>query len=99
MVEKPTLAEISEMPFPASMLAMREHYDSNWGKYREEGDLVTYEVTVRYSRTENDWRTYTIEAASKQEAERLAEDEFDNDKSVESDAEMGDIEVEEQSSC
>lgn len=38
--EKPSLAEIAAMPFPASLNAMRQHYNPDWGKPDRAGYCV-----------------------------------------------------------
>ena len=95
MSEKPTLHEIAAMPFPASMLAMRKYYNSAWGKFYEEGEVEarTFKVRVAYSWRESDERTYTIKAGSEEQAERIAEDMFDKDRTVEDGADVDHVEV------
>lgn len=74
---KPTLHEIAAMPFPASVSAMRQHYDPAWGTDPPEGETRLYTVQVSYSYTGDDvWET-EIEASSAEEAEKLAEEAFD----------------------
>lgn len=101
MSEKPTLQDIAAMPFPASLHAMREHYNPNWGMPLPEddgdGDLRTYSVRIEYSFTEYDSRTYTVQARSKEGAEKLAEEMFDKDVTVEENAELSDVDVSEES--
>ena len=72
----PTLHEIAAMPFPASLNAMREHYNKDWGRPVPEdsdGELRTYLVSVSYSI--RDLITVEVEAYSEDEARDLAEDE------------------------
>lgn len=35
----PSLHEVAAMPFPASLKAMREHYNPDWGRDRDAADL------------------------------------------------------------
>jgi hypothetical protein len=95
-MSKPTLHEIAAMPFPASMLAMREHYNSEWGRpIPDGGELIKYKVTVNYSVRVRDSRTYTVEAYCEQDAERLSSELFDKDRTVEDDVDVEDLEIEE----
>lgn len=72
-MEKPTLHEIAAMPFPASMLAMRKHYNPRWGKPIDgDGEMRTYKVKLDYSYTVNESDTFEVEALSEAEAEEQA---------------------------
>jgi hypothetical protein len=91
---KPSIHEIAAMPFPASVNAMREHYNPNWGKdVPEDGQKRTYRVTVEWEARGSE--TYEVEAFSEDEAEDLAEAEFNADGSVPFDAEFDGCHVEE----
>lgn len=91
----PSLHEIAAMPFPASMLAMRKHYNKDWHKPEREfaGDteIAQYRVEVSYSVRTEESVTYTVYAASLADAEEQAEKLFDNDRSIDSDAEVDDV--------
>jgi len=89
--EKPSLHEIAAMPYPASVMAMREHYNSGWGKPLPDekyDEPRTFKVRIDYSFTTQGQRSYTVEALSEEEAEEMAVNEFDNDRQVETDAEI-----------
>ncbi|KQM62395.1 MULTISPECIES: hypothetical protein [unclassified Sphingomonas] len=88
---KPSLHEIAAMPYPASVMAMREHYNAAWGlplpdeKYDEPR---LFKVRIDYSFTTQGQRSYTVEALSEEEAEEMAVNQFDSDLQVETDAEI-----------
>ena len=83
---KPSLHEIAAMPFPASMEAMRRHYNRDWHKPEPDGKtLITYEVTMGFCVPET--RTYKVEAYSEEEAQALADDMLDKDRTIPSEAE------------
>lgn len=66
---RPTLQEIASMPYPASLKAMREHYNPAWGKDIGDGEKeFTIEVTYEVRNSE----TVTVEAFTADEAEELA---------------------------
>ncbi len=92
---KPSIQEIAEMPYPASMMAMREHYNPDWHKPEPDGEtLMKYRVTMDFA--VRDSRTYTVEALDEEHAEKLADDALNADKSIPHDAEdfeMSDIEL------
>lgn len=95
--EKPSLADIAAMPFPASRDAMRAHYDPLWGKFMAEGDLRSWKVTINYSVRSSESVSYNVEATSTEEAEALADELFDKDNSIPGgiDVEVDDVEVKE----
>lgn len=70
---KPSLREIAEMPYPASLLAMRQHYNPEWGKPIPDGaKLRTFRVKVEYSYSVSERETVEVEAFTKEEAEDKA---------------------------
>jgi len=72
---KPSLHEIAAMPFPASMLAMRKHYNPVWGKHIEDGaEKATYEVRFEYSYKCEEVDYFEVEAFTEQEAEEMAQE-------------------------
>lgn len=78
LIIKPTLHEIAAMPYPSSVRAMRKHYEPHWGKpVPEGGEKRLFEVTVEWSARGHE--TYEVEAFTEDEAEDLAEIEFDKD--------------------
>jgi hypothetical protein len=88
---KPSIQEVAAMPYPASVRAMREHYNPQWGKPVPEGKLRRYSVEVDYSfRGRDTWST-EVNAHSREEAEELAGDAFDKaDLDLPWDAEVDD---------
>jgi hypothetical protein len=93
---KPTLHEIAAMSFPASMRAMREHYNPHWHKPEADGEPLKFRVTVNYSYKEWTSATYDVEATDEDDAERVAMEMFDEDRSLEGDDQDVDyVEVEE----
>ena len=89
----PTLHEIAAMPFPASMLAMRKHYNSDWHKPEPDGgDARPWKVKISYSTRISETVSYSVEAASEDEAIAEAEKLFDNDPTIEfEDADIDDV--------
>lgn len=75
MTDKPTLAEIAAMPLPASIMAMRQHYDPNWGRLPEEG-TKRFMVKADYSYVVHSEYSDIIEAESREEAEEIATDDI-----------------------
>jgi hypothetical protein len=76
---RPTLQEIAAMPYPASEQAMRKHYDPDWHRFSGDGELRTYKASVSYSYTVSKRWFCEVEASSKEEAESLVEDRFDDE--------------------
>ena len=66
----PSIKDIANMPFPASVKAMRQYYNSSWGKDIGDGVKKTFRCRVGYSVRDSD--TVDIEAFTKDEAEDLA---------------------------
>lgn len=94
---KPTIQEIAAMPFPASVEAMRKHYNPHWGKdVPEDGEKRTFDVRVEWS--VNGSESYTVEAFSEDEAEDLALEEFDSDPAIPDGAEVEGTYADEKSS-
>lgn len=90
----PSLHEIAEMPFPASMLAMRKHYNADWHKPEHDpSTLKPFKVRVSYSVRVTDSRSYAVEAADEEHARKLAEDLFDDDDTVEDGGVFGSVDV------
>ena len=71
MTDKPTIAEIAAMPMPASIMAMREHYDPYWGRLPEEG-TKRFMVKAEYSYVVREEYSDIIEAESREEADEIA---------------------------
>ncbi|WP_394662903.1 hypothetical protein [uncultured Sphingomonas sp.] len=88
---KPSLHEIAAMPFPASMLTMRKHYNRDWHKPEPDGEVRTWKVKVNYSVRTEETKTYEVEAVTEEEANELAEDMFDKDKAIPADVEVDDV--------
>lgn len=74
MSARPTLHEIAAMPYPASIEAMREHYDRHWGKCSDGEELRTFKVAVTYETRSDVTEVVEVEAFSEAEALDLAED-------------------------
>lgn len=94
----PSLHEIAAMPFPASMIAMRTHYNKDWHKPEPEpGATKEWRVTIEYSVRTNDEKTYTVIAETAEQAEKLAEELFDKDPTVDDgdDLDVNDVYAEE----
>jgi hypothetical protein len=95
---KPTLHEIAAMPFPASRNAMRKHYNPHWGELTPDrpSDAVDkqFVVTIEYSTMRYDEEYLTITAATAEEAEHRARQEFRDEHS--SDDEIDSVSVREQ---
>ena len=71
----PSLHEIAAMPFPASLNAMRKHYNPDWGKPVPEGaEFREFEVRVEYEYTVRETETVKVEAFSQEEAIEKAGD-------------------------
>lgn len=66
---KPSIHEIAAMPFPASVNAIREHYDPKWGKDVPDGPR---KFRVRAEYTISGTIDEVIEAEDKDEAEDIA---------------------------
>lgn len=88
---KPSLHEIAAMPFPASMLTMRQHYNRDWHKPEPDGELRTWKVKIAYSVRTAEHKTYEVEAVTEEEANDLAEDMFDKDPAIPADVEVDDV--------
>ncbi len=67
----PTLHEIAAMPFPASLNAMRKHYNKDWGK-PVPADGMIRKFAVRIDVTVPTTETYQVEAFTAGEAEEEA---------------------------
>lgn len=77
---KPTLQEIAAMPFPASVEAMRKHYNPAWGRPIDgDGTARRYRVKLLGTVTTREHINETVEvtAFSSSEAIKLAEEEID----------------------
>ncbi len=77
---KPTLQEIAGMPFPASVEAMRKHYNPAWGKPVDgDGTARLYRVKLSGTVTTVELFNETVQvtAFSAEEAIKLAGDEID----------------------
>lgn len=87
------------MPFPASLVAMRKYYNSEWGKPVPEGSDTPrkFRAVVSYSYREESSKSYDVEAYCQKEAEELAEKAFEEDRNLRwlDDCEIDEIEVEE----
>ncbi len=81
----PTLHEIAAMPFPASLEAVRKHYDPKWGLDQPDGPG---KFRVRFEWTISGFFDEEIEAESAEEAEEIARERAADD------ARTGDFEVE-----
>lgn len=91
-MDKPTLHEIAAMPLPASLNAMREHYNPHWGKpIPEDGEKQSYSVRVYYHVTGDE--IYDVEAFTEEEAVELAAEAFDGDPVVPDGADISDFVV------
>lgn len=80
MSDKPTLHEIAAMPFPASMLAMRKHYNPDWHTDPPEGDRGIdrkWKVWITFEQRSQDEELIEVEAGSQDEAEELAMAKFE----------------------
>lgn len=86
---KPSLHDIAAMPYPASVHAMRSHYNPLWGKGKD-GELTTWKVDLDYSYRVSETFSCEVEAVDEDEAIELAHDRFDNDCS---DADEEDCEI------
>lgn len=91
-MNKPTLQQIAEMPFPASERALFRHYGIR--PKRENEVVKNYSVEISYSWTEYGTMVLDVEAADENEAESIATDMFD-DQCPETDADIRSIDVEE----
>lgn len=91
-MEKPSLHEIAAMPFPASLNAMRKHYNPNWGKeVPEDGQKRKFKVEIEYAVIRA--AEYTVEAFSEDEARQEAEDEFYFDHATPEGAEIESVQI------
>ena len=87
MAEVPSLHEIAAMPFPASMFAMREHYDPKWHSDAPQDGEGKGRYRVRFDWTISGTFDDVIEADSAEDAREIAE-EYARD-----DARSGDFDV------
>jgi len=71
---RPTLHDIAAMPFPASLNAMRQHYNPAWGKPVSEKGLQRFKVEIEYEYTIRDRQAVQVEAYSEEEAIEIAAD-------------------------
>jgi hypothetical protein len=72
---KPTLHEIAAMPLPASIEAMRKHYNPKWGMpVADGGERPTFRVKVHYETRSEDYEIVDVEAFDEAEALDLAEE-------------------------
>lgn len=67
---KPSLHEIAAMPFPASLNAMRENYNPQWGKDCGDGEIKEFTIEVSYDVRGS--QSITVEAFTSSEAEDVA---------------------------
>lgn len=89
MSARPTLHEIAAMPFPASVEAMREHYNPHWGKDTGDNELRTYRVKVIYETRSDEIQVVEVEAFTEEEALDLAEDKVAEDFMTDDDEIVG----------
>lgn len=75
-MQTPTLPEIAAMPFPASVAALRKFYDPYWAKFDFEDGPREVRVRIDYEVTREESFSIAIEAASIEEAEKLAKAEL-----------------------
>lgn len=75
---KPTLKEIAAMPYPASVQAMRQHYNPMWGRGKD-GELQTFKVTLDYAYRVSDVFECEVEAVDEEDAIEVANLRFDED--------------------
>jgi hypothetical protein len=95
-MSKPTLHEIAAMPFPASERALQTYYGVEPYRERTTHERTSFRVTVTYSWSESDTLTYEVQAADREDAERIAEDQFDNDARVRgTDVDIDNMDIEE----
>lgn len=76
MASKPTLHDIAAMPFPASVEAMRKHYNPAWGRPVDgDGSRRTYRVKLsgEVRTVKPIYETVEIAAFSEDEAIELAQ--------------------------
>src|SRR5690349_16430869 len=64
----PSLHEIAAMPFPASVEAMRKHYNPEWGKPVSDKGLQRFKVEIEYEYSIRDRQMVTVDAFSEEEA-------------------------------
>ena len=88
MSDKPTLHEIAAMPLPASIEAMRKHYNPDWGRPMPEAGEGKSFFRVRAEWTISGRMDEVIEAADEKEAKELARE------YVTDDAMSGDVRIE-----
>jgi len=95
--ERPTLHEIAAMPYPASVEAMRKHYNPHWGEPLPDGggDRKKYVVTIDYSYRTEETTHYDIIASSKAEAKALARERFDDEHNYLDDLDVDTVLVDE----
>lgn len=89
MTAKPSLQDIANMPFPASVKALRTHYDKYWGQFPNDVAPTEWEVTVRYSTLTYDCKIYDIVAPTAEAAKALAEDKWKEEDKDEDDDLVG----------
>ena len=95
MSERPTLHEIAAMPFPASERALFKHYGVTPWREKKEGEIRSFKVRFNYSETISNSVTYTVDAVDEEDAERLADELFNQDKTLPSDIDLDGVDVEE----
>ena len=84
-MSKPSLHDIAAMPFPQSEQALEKHYGVKPKRIWNEGDLQTFTVRIAYSWRSTDTVYYDVEAATEEEALKIAENRFDEDTSIDAD--------------
>ena len=95
MMSKPSLHDIAAMPFPQSEQALEKHYGVKPKREWNEGVLKSFTVRIAYSWRTSDSIFYDIEAASEEEALKIAEERFDGDTSIDADdPDIDDVRVE-----
>lgn len=78
-MDKPSLHDIAAMPYPASVNAMRKHYNPEWGRpVPEGGERRTFEVELDIEYTGSDTHWIKVEAFTEEEAEELAQQELED---------------------
>lgn len=94
-MSKPSLHDIAAMPFPQSEQALEKHYGVKPKRIWNEGDLHTFTVRIAYSWRSTDTVYYDVEAATEEEALKIAENRFDEDTSIDADdPDIDDVRVE-----
>jgi hypothetical protein len=92
--EKPSLHDIAAMPYPASLEAMRKHYNPDWGKPVPDGEtLRTFKVRIEYSYRCDGDGVATVNAFTEEEAIDAAFEEVTKGLPAFADVELEDHEI------